>query len=388
MRVGKRRMVAVVGGAGAMGRAVVYDLARQGLGVRLIETDAGHARAVARRYGRGRAAVVPIAGADVAELARAAEGASVLVNCGPYGLNLAAMRAALEAGCHYVDLGGLFHTTRRQLTLDAEFRRARLLAVLGMGSAPGTTNLLAAAAARGLARIEAVRVYNGGADFTPDRPALSFGFSPATLLDELSQRPMVFTRGRFRSAPPLSGAEEFRFDLGPQRVHLSLHSEVATLPVSLAGKGVRECAFKIAYEPALVERLRWLIELGLADPRPGPRGIAPRDVLLDALRRLPPGPDVVDDRDALAVVVTGRDRRGPIAVRHELTAGPQRRPPLSAVARNTGFPPAIVARLLLDGAIRARGVHPPETCVPVRLFLRALADRGLMARRTVTRRRP
>src|SRR5438132_1154467 len=144
MRVGKRRMVAVVGGAGAMGRAVVYDLARQGLGVRLIETDAGHARAVARRYGRGRAAVVPI---------------------------------------------------------------------------------------------------TGGADFTPDRPALSFGFSPATLLDELSQRPMVFTRGRFRSAPPLSGAEEFRFDLGPQRVHLSLHSEVATLPVSLAGKGVRECAF-------------------------------------------------------------------------------------------------------------------------------------------------
>src|SRR5262249_39183845 len=155
----------------------------------------------------------------------------------------------------------------------------RLLAVLGMGSAPGTTNLLAAAAARAFTRIDAVRVYNGGADFTPGRPVVSFGFSPATLLDELSQRPMVFTRGRVASRPPLSGAEDFEFALGRQRVHLSLHSEVATLPSSFAPKGVRECTFKIAYEPALVERLRWLIELGLADPRPGPSGIAPRDVL-------------------------------------------------------------------------------------------------------------
>jgi len=377
--------VAVLGGAGAMGRAVVYDLARHHVDVRIVETDGARARAVSRRYAGGRARVAETTGADVAALARAVAGAQVLANCGPYGLNLACMRAALEARCHYVDLGGLFHTTRRQLALHEEFRRARRLAVLGMGSAPGTTNLLAAAAAAGLTRVDAVRVYNGGADFTPGRPVLSFGFSPATLLDELSQRPMVFTRGRFRSAPPLSGGEDFDFDLGRQRVHLSLHSEVATLPVSLAAKGVRECTFKIAYEPALVERLRGLIELGLADPRPGPRGVAPRDVLLDVLRRLPPGPEVVDDRDALAVVVTGRDRRGAVAVRCELTAGPQRRPQLSAVARNTGFPPAIVARMLIDGRIRARGVYPPEMCVPVAPFLRALAARGLAARRTVAR---
>ncbi len=384
----RARIVAVVGGAGAMGRAVVYDLARQHVAVRLIETDGARARAVARRYGGGRAAVMEIAGGEASDLARAADGATVLVNCGPYGLNLAAMRAALAAGCHYVDLGGLFHTTRRQLELHAEFRRARLLAVLGMGSAPGTTNLLAAAAARTMTRVESVRVYNGGADFTPGRPALTFGFSPATLLDELSQRPMVFTGGRFRSRRPLSGGEDFDFELGRQRVRLTLHSEVATLPVSLAGKGIRECTFKIAYEPVLVERLSGLIEMGLADPRPGPRGVAPRDMLLDVLRRLPAGPEVVDDRDVLAVVVTGWDRRGPLSVRYELTSFPQRRPPLSAVARNTGFPPAIVARMLLDGAIRTRGVHPPETCVPLRPFLRALADRGLIARRTVTRRRP
>ena len=369
-----------------MGRAVVFDLTRQGVPVRLVETDVARARTVARRYGHGRATVVGTeAGAG---LAAAVQGARVLVNCGPYGLNLAAMDAALSARCHYVDLGGLFHTTRLQLARDGEFRRAGRLAVLGMGSAPGTTNVLARLGADGLARIDAMRVYNGGADFTPGRGALSFGFSPATLLDELSQRPMVFTKGRFRSVPPLSGGEDFRFDLGTQRVHRSLHSEVATLPLSFADKGIRECAFKIAYDPAFIERMRLLIGLGLADPRVGPRGVAPRDVLLDALRALPAGPDVVDDRDALAVVVEGRDRRGPLTVRIELTAGPQRRPPLSAVARNTGFPAAIVAGMLLDGRIRARGVQPPETCVPVPSFLRALSARGLVARRRVERSRP
>jgi saccharopine dehydrogenase-like NADP-dependent oxidoreductase len=198
---------------------------------------------------------------------------------------------------------------------------------------------------------------------------------------------MVFTKGRFRSTPPLSGGEDFRFDLGTQRVHRSLHSEVATLPLSFADAGIRECAFKIAYEPAFIARMRLLIDLGLADSRPGPRGVAPRDVLLDALRALPPGPEIVDDRDALAVVVEGRDRRGPVTVRVDLTARPQRRPPLSAVARNTGFPAAIVARLLLDGRIRARGVRPPEACVPVAPFLAALRRRGLVARRTVARPR-
>jgi saccharopine dehydrogenase-like NADP-dependent oxidoreductase len=110
-------------------------------------------------------------------------------------------------------------------------------------------------------------------------------------------------------------------------------------------------------------------------------------VLLDALRALPAGPEAVDDRDALAVVVEGRDRRGPVTVRVELTAGPQRRPPLSAVARNTGFPAAIVAGMLLDGSIRARGARPPETCVPVAPFLAALRARGLAVRRRAARPR-
>ena len=237
-----------------MGRAVVFDLARQGLRVLVLDRDLGAAQAVTRTYGAGRATAGAVDARDTATLsARLREvRAAVIVNAGPYTFNLAVMAAALEARCHYMDLGGLFHTTRVQLTHHADFRRHGLLALLGMGSAPGITNVLARAAADPLPHVRAVRVYNGGADFTRYPAPVAFGFAPATVLDEFTLAPVVFTWGRFRSELPLTGGEDVLFDVGLQRTHLSLHSEVATLPLSYRPKGIRECFFKIAYDPWLI----------------------------------------------------------------------------------------------------------------------------------------
>jgi len=82
--------------------------------------------------------------------AAALEGIDVVVNAASYRVNLDAMRACLEAGCHYLDLGGLYWMTGRQLELGDAFERAGLLALLGMGSSPGKTNVMAARAVREL----------------------------------------------------------------------------------------------------------------------------------------------------------------------------------------------------------------------------------------------
>jgi lysine 6-dehydrogenase len=380
-----RSRIAVLGGAGAMGRATIFELARSGYRILLLESDREAGLRVARRFAFGRATVQETDARDPLALAAALEGCSVVIHCAPYTMNLSVMEAALRARCHYLDLGGLFHTTRLQLPWDPDFRRIGRLAVLGMGSAPGIVNVLARAAADPLRSVRSIRVYNGGADFTRYQAPVSFGFSPATVLDEFTLPPMVFEKGRFRATTPLSGGEDYAFEGGVQRVHLSLHSEVATLPLSYREKGIRESTFKIAYDPTLIERLKLLIDLGLTDKRPGPRGVAPRDVLLDCFKALPPPPDKIDDRDFLSVVVEGQDREGPVEVRYDLVATPQARPALSAVARDTGFPPAIVARMILEGVIKERGVHPPERCVPVVPFLSALAARGLRARKRLTR---
>src|SRR5438552_3895999 len=237
-----------------MGRAVVYDLSRAGHPVRILDSDRGAAERVGRRYGAGRWEVDVADAADPGALAGKLGGAAAIVHCAPYVLNLAVMEAALRAGCHYLDLGGLFHTTRRQLRRHGDFRRAGLLAVLGMGSAPGIANVLARAAADPLRRVRSIGVYNGGADSTRYASPLPFAFSPATVLDEYTLRPIVFERGRYGSVPPLSGDEDFPFELGTQRVRFSLHSEVATLPLTYRSKGIRRSAFQLAYDPERARR--------------------------------------------------------------------------------------------------------------------------------------
>ncbi|MDH5438956.1 MAG: saccharopine dehydrogenase NADP-binding domain-containing protein, partial [Candidatus Bathyarchaeota archaeon] len=51
-------------------------------------------------------------------------GFNVVVNSTFYQFNVNVMRAAIESGVHYVDLGGLYRVTLRQLELDDEARKA------------------------------------------------------------------------------------------------------------------------------------------------------------------------------------------------------------------------------------------------------------------------
>ena len=66
------------------------------------------------------------------------------------------MRACLDAGCDYIDLASAgtdadgIPKMDDQFALDAEFKAAGRLALLGMGADPGTTNVYAAYAAKHL----------------------------------------------------------------------------------------------------------------------------------------------------------------------------------------------------------------------------------------------
>lgn len=125
-------MIAVVGAAGTIGRNVARFLDAWG---------APFVRRDARLEGEEQ-----VDASDAGAVAEVLGGCTVCVNCADYRLNAAEMRGALDAGAHYVDLGGLYHVTRRQLELGEAFAGAGFTAIVGMGSAPGKTNLLACAA--------------------------------------------------------------------------------------------------------------------------------------------------------------------------------------------------------------------------------------------------
>jgi saccharopine dehydrogenase-like NADP-dependent oxidoreductase len=383
----KSHSYAVLGGGGAMGRAIVRDLHDSAAGARILIADYNleAARAAAAALPRGGAGRVEARAADVRDaeaLASLLRGHDVVINATNYYWNLQVMRACLASGAHYTDLGGLFHTTRKQLELDAEFRGADRLAVLGMGSAPGIMNVLARHAADRLERVRAIRIYNGGVDRTPSQSVLSVGYSLLTILDEGTMNPVVFEDGEFRDSAPFSGQETVHFPppVGTVTVHRAIHSEVATLPLTYGRKGIRECFFKINLDPAFLERLKFVIGLGLASTEPldvkGQR-VAPRDVLQTLVGRLPQPEAAPDDHEVLRVVVEGEEggRRVTYTLDAFADADPARG--LSAVAIDTGVPPSVVAQMIAAGGIRERGVHPPETCVEPAPFFEAITRRGM-----------
>jgi saccharopine dehydrogenase-like NADP-dependent oxidoreductase len=309
----------------------------------------------------------------------------VLVNACHHSLNLRLMDVALKIGAHYCDLGGLFHVTREQLRRHREFARAGLIAICGMGSAPGIVNVMARAAADRLDTVSDIHIAVGTIDRTPRQShgGIATSYTIHTVLDEASQPAALFTGGKLRFVEPLSGAEavDFPEPVGRQYPARTLHSELATLPASFKGKGVQEVSFRIAFPDGLTDRLRFLNRLGLIATQPirvAGRNIAPRDMLLALIAAQPPatatGP--ADEYEVLRVTVRGlRNGEAVEDVSDCLVPGI---PAWSlGVDVDTGCPPSIVAQMLIRGEIAVRGVLPPEQAVPPEPFFAALAERGM-----------
>ena len=373
-------------GAGMMGRAVVHDLAnaREVRQIVVADFDRARAQEVARKFGRGKARAVFADVRKTSELAKRARGFNVLVNCTQYNWNLDVMRAALAARVNYMDLGGLYHMTKKQFALDRDFRRIGRLAIAGMGGAPGITNVMARALAEPLDRVDSIRVYNAGADEQKYDSPIAYTFSIATILDELTMPPIAFEKGRYVEKPMLSDPEPGSFPqpIGNIVLRHSIHSELGTLAESFRKKGVREVFFKINYEPQLVNLVRNLVETGFTSRDPiavNGAQVAPRSVLL-ALLQSKATTKTPKDVEALRVVVTGRRGKRRTATAMEMWADYSTRPQLSAVARDTGFPAAIAAVMLGRGEIQGVGVQAPENVVPPRPFFAELKKRGFRFR--------
>jgi lysine 6-dehydrogenase len=380
-------MKIVVLGAGMMGRAVVHDLggAREVQRIIVADFERGRAHKVSRKFGRGKARGAFADVRETAHLARLLRGSDVVVNCTQFNWNLDVMRAALAARIDYMDLGGLYHMTRKQFALDRDFRRIGRIAIAGMGGAPGITNVMARALCDPLDRVHSIRVYNAGADQQRYDSPIAYTFSIATILDELTTPPVAFENGRYVEKPMLSEPEPGKFPapIGNIVMRHSIHSELGTLPVSFAKKGVREVVFKINYEPQLVNLVRDLAQTGFTSREPIPVNgtrVAPRAVLLALLQRHSTKKTPLDV-EAIRVVVSGKQNGRRAAVAMEMWAEHSARPRLSAVARDTGFPAAIAAVMRGRGEIQGIGVQAPENVIPPKPFFTELKQRGFRFRR-------
>ncbi len=366
--------IAVLGAAGAMAQVVLRDLLEF---VPDVEITAADARPVAAADPRVRAAAFDAR--DESATARLLEGHDAVLNCVTYYFNVPIMKAALAAKVPYADLGGLYHGTLKQFALHEDFVRAGVTALLGMGSTPGITNVMAGTLSRGLDGVDAVHVRVGCIDRGASGP-LPIPYALDTVLDEFSLEPMVFREGCPAAVPPMSGRETIEFPPPVGRVEAlyTLHSEVAMFPRSFPT--LQEASFKVAFEPAFTEKVRLLVELGFASREKTAGGASPRSVLLELAARQESPPGEPDDCDALRVDLRGRKDGRPVERRAEMIVRPHSSWRIAAGSLDTGVPLSIAGQLLASRTIRTPGVLCPETAVPGELFFEMLERREMRVR--------
>lgn len=318
----------VLGGCGAIGRVVVRDLFDSHRQNQITVADFKPVELI--RSPRVRTVFADARKADL-------RGHNVVINCCQHDFNLDVMRAALRDRVHYLDLGGLFYWTRRQLKLHRQFERAGLTAILGMGCAPGIVNVMA----RALSPKKSVKIRVATKDFNP---APGFPYSAQTIKEELTLTAWIVQAGQFKEVPPRTGWERVKFPppVGWQWLVRTRHSEVATLPVTFK---LRECDFKVRFDRQFV-----------------------RDVIAGKIPNQPVSRGRPDDYEIARVIVDGKVMECHTRSSQHASAGDI----------DTGCPPSIVAQMIATGQITQRGVLPPEVAVPVEPFFRELRKRGMI----------
>jgi saccharopine dehydrogenase (NAD+, L-lysine-forming) len=368
--------ILVLGGAGAMAEAIERDLLESGVkGLIIADRDRDRIEARARQLGRHvQTAVLDIKAPDFSRRLRDT-GADVLINSTWYELNMHVMPAAIKAGLDYIDLGGLYWKTREQLKLKAEAKRAGVTCLLGMGSTPGTMNVLARHGGAKLDKVGKVELRCGsmtleasqGGRFVPP-------YAIKTIVDEVTLPPVVLRNGRQREIPPLSERHEFTLPppVGKVFGYAMLHSELASLPAYFRKKGIKSLDFAYAADQTLLDIITALHKIGMTSREPIPvKGvpISPYDFLAELDKRLPKPPDDPKDiemlRAELSGMAGGRKRR----VRIEMTAHWHPRWRKSAGTVDTGVPPSIAAQWMASGRLHEPGVWAPEDIIePIPYF--------------------
>ena len=389
-------MKLLVIGSGMMGSAAAYDMAHQSdvVSITLADADIKRAREVAARVNHlhGDKKVKPVAldASDEKSAARVMKGHDATLSAVPYFLNLGLAKAAIEARCHFADLGGNNTVVRQELALSSKAEKRGVAIAPDCGLSPGMASVLGGELVKRLGgRADALKLYVGG---LPERPMPPFHyqlvFSVEGLINEYVEPARILRRGKLVTIEPLTEPEEFHMAGFAPLIAFHTSGGTSTLPESFAGR-VGECFEKTLRYPGHFDLLCELKALGLFSSEKmkiGKAEIAPRALMSKIFegKFASKGPDVCIMRlEAHESVrspgvrgLLGGHLQGRVAT-FTLVDKYDPKTDMSAMMRTTAFPASIVLQMLASGAIRKRGSVLQERDVPANLFLNEIEKRGI-----------
>lgn len=372
---------AVVLGAGRVGSLIARDLAQ--------DPDF-----VVRAVDRDEAALSSLAGQAAIEtrvldlsrtegLADSVADADVVIGAVPGARGFATLEHVIRAGRPAVDISFMPEDPG---ALDEQARRHGVPIIVDCGVAPGISNWLVGRSGAELDEVESVEIYVGGLPLRRRWPyEYAAVFSPSDVIEEYTRPCRMRENGVDVIVPALSGLERVEIeDVGTLEAFYT--DGLRTLLQTVPARTLRE---KTLRYPGHAEKMLLLREGGFFDREP---------VMLEDGRRVPPrlvteallfrswsrAPDE-QEFTVLRVIVQGRRQSRQRRFVWDLFDRTDPATGNSSMARTTGFPCAIVARMLARGEWSRPGVHAPESLgrevTLTERLLSSLASRGVRIRR-------
>jgi saccharopine dehydrogenase (NAD+, L-lysine-forming) len=361
--------VVVLGGCGAVGSVAVKALATHEVFDEVVIADANTAksRTLVATLGSPKVKGVPLDAEDFASIKEAVRSADVVLNCvGPFYKTVkTVVSAIIESGINYVDVCDDVDVTLELLGLDETARNAGITALIGMGSSPGVTNVLAKLAAESLLdETDSVDIFHahGGEPFEGEG-VVGHRFHCMSI-----PIPM-FLDGQMRyvdyfGADGIALRQTFDFPvLGPSiPIYPYPHPEQVTIPRFIK---VRQVTNKGTVLPNEYYNLtREMCQLGLSSKEPVDvkgQTVTPHDFaiayIIKQREKILRETHFGEQRGCVSVIVKGKKDGAYKEYRFHLASRSQ------ALGEGTGIPAAIGVVLMKQGKIKAKGVLPPEACI-------------------------
>ncbi len=265
--------------------------------------------------------------------------------------------------------------------LDHDFKRAGLICLIGMGSAPGTVNVMGGYLGDKFDSIESME-FSYVYAHEGKRKTL-FAFEPEGMIRQYKQSPIVFRDGKFTLLPPRAGREwaVYPDPIGRTERFYIIHDEARFFYKRFKNKGVKNIGTKAGWGSEFLKELELYDRLGLLDWEPVKLSggtAAPIEVLVKGVYNDKGGEK--NEAKTLDYGCTRLEIKGEIDGQRLEYIGDVISKPygnLGGTQQRTGMAAAIGVRMIGRGEISQKGCYSADYYVDPKIYFRELLKRNI-----------
>ncbi len=348
-------MKTIVLGCGLVGGLIAKDLAKdKNFQVTVADIDEGKLNKLTKGVGI-QGAKVDLSDSEAIKKIVAEQ--DIVIGAVPGFLGFNMLRSVIEAGKNIVDISFMAEDT---LSLDELAKKKGVTAVVDMGVAPGMSHMIVGYVDSLMDETESATILVGGLPVIREWPyEYKIVFSPKDVIEEYIRPARLIECGRIVEKPALSDLELVNL---PKIGTLEAFNTdgLRSLLYSIKIPSMKE---KTLRYPGYAEKMRMLRETGFfSDTAIEVGGVKVKPIDLTSKLLFPKWEleEGEEELTVMQVIVQGEKEGKRLCYTYDLLDYYDKKEKATSMSRATGFPCAIIARLVAQGEFQYPGVCPPE----------------------------